>query len=855
MHFEDLFRRFGTPIIVLNLVKQSEKQPRESLLGDAFRDAVAQINLTIPSAERIEHIDFDFSRESKAKNSDVIAKMNTIAERALHLTGYFHSGRQLYANYMKCNVYPEPGRRPYASPDDVGRFQTGLLRANCIDSLDRTNAAQFITGKVALGYQLFALGFTDSQRVDFDDDVVEILLDMYQGMGNKLALQYGGSRLAHTISTYREKTFASHSRDLLASLKRFYSNSFTDKEKQDSINLFLGNFCPWRERSTDLWSLETDYFLHMKKNESLPEEYMLCTTPWWEAALQRFNARILQRQIRPILPFLPQLRRALEQKRLGATDAITTTAASSNSKSVIKSLVELPIATRSPSTDHMIRDIYDPRYLSSFDLMFSRRFNVPVHVATDRTAHAPLSKSRLYAHVNTQDAPLEQRIGDELERGVCTASEQDALLLRTVATTPPPVRFIKRSSLSRSSAASASSSSHSAVAAAAAMLDGDSSTRRDSDKLARTSASQGRKSQRLLSLYGIKRWFAFMHDRRNASASSTEGTLPPKLIGNSAISHHVTLDDDDDDDDDDHVLRRVGGGSARNSANTITIGNHVVPIMHSVFGGRFNEPQFAASSPYQMLTESVADDYSLELNSLVVDRAHYERYLSMLGDLYLGEVVGAAIDRWQPTAVASSSPHAQRDHHAKRNDNDNKDDDDGDDDDSVTKAPVPISSDPATLDSFPKIHMRSSRPRRRSFSLLSFRNSPMRIAPSPPEHVCTQPRVPQASPVRVQPAAASSASGARPPPPPQRRRELHASSPLQPSAESVAIFEQSVSLARVIAVPSHHVDIYSRHLASSRDLTIATLKCSPSSVRSFEQSMLVPLQVSSADLKSGCLAC
>ena len=37
---------------------------------------------------------------------------------------------------------------------DIGCFQNGVVRSNCIDSLDRTNVAQFCTGKCALGYQV-----------------------------------------------------------------------------------------------------------------------------------------------------------------------------------------------------------------------------------------------------------------------------------------------------------------------------------------------------------------------------------------------------------------------------------------------------------------------------------------------------------------------------------------------------------------------------------------------------------------------------------------------------------------------------------------------------------------------------
>ena len=36
-------------------------------------------------------------------------------------------------------------------------FKNGVLRTNCVDCLDRTNTAQFMVGKCALGYQVKVL--------------------------------------------------------------------------------------------------------------------------------------------------------------------------------------------------------------------------------------------------------------------------------------------------------------------------------------------------------------------------------------------------------------------------------------------------------------------------------------------------------------------------------------------------------------------------------------------------------------------------------------------------------------------------------------------------------------------------
>ena len=42
---------------------------------------------------------------------------------------------------------------------------------------------------------------------------------------------------------------------------RYYSNSFTDKIKQDAINLFLGMFKPY-QHPFPLWEIGSDFALH-----------------------------------------------------------------------------------------------------------------------------------------------------------------------------------------------------------------------------------------------------------------------------------------------------------------------------------------------------------------------------------------------------------------------------------------------------------------------------------------------------------------------------------------------------------------------------------------------------------------
>lgn len=95
----------------------------------------------------------------------------------------------------------------YRSPKDrdlAVHLQHGVVRTNCIDCLDRTNAAQFVIGKKALALQLKALGVIKESSLPYDSDAVNLLTEMYHDHGDTIALQYGGSHLVNTLESYRK---------------------------------------------------------------------------------------------------------------------------------------------------------------------------------------------------------------------------------------------------------------------------------------------------------------------------------------------------------------------------------------------------------------------------------------------------------------------------------------------------------------------------------------------------------------------------------------------------------------------------------------------------------------------------
>ncbi|GBG59739.1 hypothetical protein CBR_g54842 [Chara braunii] len=393
LHFEDLERRYGNPIIILNLIKTFEKRPREMILRREYCNAVGYLNQNLPAERHLTYIHWDFHKYTKSKSQNVLEGLGALAHQALEATGFFYSGRppnrkqemrrapnsndslgglspvrdfgkglspvrdfgkglspvrdfgrgpspardfgKLFSpardfgkgfspahDFGKGQIPPrefsrspilsrerenggwesngrvhireqqpvsqpksqpttqpksQPGAQPKSQPGDHERpveltLQSGVLRTNCIDCLDRTNVAQYAFGLCALGRQLHALGLTDVPKLDPDGGVATTLMDMYQNMGDALALQYGGSAAHNTVFPERQGKWkaATQSKELLKSIRRYYSNTYTDAEKQDAINLFLGHFRPQKGRAA-LWELDNDYYLHVGTGDSSEE--------------------------------------------------------------------------------------------------------------------------------------------------------------------------------------------------------------------------------------------------------------------------------------------------------------------------------------------------------------------------------------------------------------------------------------------------------------------------------------------------------------------------------------------------------------------------------------------------------
>ena len=82
--------------------------------------------------------------------------------------------------------------------------QSGILRTNCIDCLDRTNVAQFAAGLSGLGRQLVGLGLAARPNLDPRSSAATQLMAMYESMGNTLARQVCACSLSYMAADLAE---------------------------------------------------------------------------------------------------------------------------------------------------------------------------------------------------------------------------------------------------------------------------------------------------------------------------------------------------------------------------------------------------------------------------------------------------------------------------------------------------------------------------------------------------------------------------------------------------------------------------------------------------------------------------
>lgn len=68
-HFNQLFERYGTPVVILNLVKKREKKKHESFLSEEFSSSIKYLNQFLPPEHIIQYFHIDMARVNKRKET------------------------------------------------------------------------------------------------------------------------------------------------------------------------------------------------------------------------------------------------------------------------------------------------------------------------------------------------------------------------------------------------------------------------------------------------------------------------------------------------------------------------------------------------------------------------------------------------------------------------------------------------------------------------------------------------------------------------------------------------------------------------------------------------------------------
>lgn len=107
-----------------------------------MKNSIKYLNQFLPPTFQIQYNTFDMARMNWQKNTNVMAKLATIANNLVSKTGIFLNKKP----YFNQNSNTIIGQN-----EKFFKLQTGIIRTNCVDCLDRTNTAQFAIGKCALG--------------------------------------------------------------------------------------------------------------------------------------------------------------------------------------------------------------------------------------------------------------------------------------------------------------------------------------------------------------------------------------------------------------------------------------------------------------------------------------------------------------------------------------------------------------------------------------------------------------------------------------------------------------------------------------------------------------------------------
>ncbi|NWV66278.1 SYNJ1 protein, partial [Malurus elegans] len=204
-HFQTLKNLYGKQIIV-NLLGAKEG---EHMLSKAFQVS-SHLKASEHSAD-IKMVNFDYHQMVKGGKAE---KLHSVLKPQVQ-------------KFLECGFF-------YFDGKEVKRSQSGTVRTNCLDCLDRTNSVQAFFGLEMLTKQLEVLGLAEKPQLV--TRFQEVFRSMWSVNGDSVSKIYAGT------GALEGKAKAGKLKDGARSVTRTIQNNFFDSSKQEAIDvLLLGN--------------------------------------------------------------------------------------------------------------------------------------------------------------------------------------------------------------------------------------------------------------------------------------------------------------------------------------------------------------------------------------------------------------------------------------------------------------------------------------------------------------------------------------------------------------------------------------------------------------------------------------
>ena len=214
------------------LINLIDKKGSQLKIGNKFTEIIKQLN-----DPALNYVYFDFHGECKNMKWENLSKLMTIIGSELDSNSYF------LAHLDEC--FDQRAKMDEKTVRIV-QTQSGVMRTNCMDCLDRTNVVQSVISRRIAMQQLFKLQVIGQPKWEpFEKFPILELENAFRNIwtdnADQCSLLYAGTPALKTDFTRTGKrTRQGAANDGYISLRRYYINNFCDGYNHDCVDIATG---------------------------------------------------------------------------------------------------------------------------------------------------------------------------------------------------------------------------------------------------------------------------------------------------------------------------------------------------------------------------------------------------------------------------------------------------------------------------------------------------------------------------------------------------------------------------------------------------------------------------------------